>query len=184
MVKFLVYSLQSNLKRIAQWVLSGNFFAIQLIFLKKSARPFLLKSCYWLQWSFTVKIWDAWRDFVPLVQFKICKKQPWRSFSSCRLLKVIPFHECFSRFSNCTNGTKLRRSSHMSQFHVDVLFLYVWPIHVTQMWLFLFEETHYLYQHLFFLFFDDKSGWEEFTSNEMDLRDMLSLHCTKNKIFY
>ena len=131
MVKFLVYSLQSNLKRIAQWVLSGNFFAIQLIFLKKSARPFLLKSCYWLQWSFTVKIWDAWRDFVPLVQFKICKKQPWRSFSSCRLLKVIPFHECFSRFSNCTNGTKLRRSSHMSQFHVDVLFLYMWPIHVT-----------------------------------------------------
>ena len=29
------------------------------------------------------------------------------------LLKVTLMHECFSRFLNCTNGTKSRKASHM-----------------------------------------------------------------------
>ena len=29
------------------------------------------------------------------------------------LLKVTLIHECFSRFLNCTNGTKLRKASHI-----------------------------------------------------------------------
>ena len=32
---------------------------------------------------------------------------------SCRLLKVTLHHGCFSRFLNCTNGTKSRNASHM-----------------------------------------------------------------------
>ena len=31
------------------------------------------------------------------------------------LLKVTLLHECFSSFSNCTNGTKLREASHLNQ---------------------------------------------------------------------
>ena len=32
------------------------------------------------------------------------------------LLKVTLFHGCFSRFLNCTNGTKLRNASHIAGF--------------------------------------------------------------------
>ena len=31
------------------------------------------------------------------------------------LLKVTLIHGCFSRFLNCTNGTKLRKTSHYAQ---------------------------------------------------------------------
>ena len=44
---------------------------------------------------------------------------------SCRLtlLKVVLVHECFSRFLNCTNGTKSRKVSHKHYPQVLKLFL-------------------------------------------------------------
>ena len=48
-------------------------------------------------------ICDALHDLVPFLQFKKREKHPWRSAT---LLKVTLLHERFSRFLNCTNGTK------------------------------------------------------------------------------
>ena len=42
-------------------------------------------------------IWDALRDLVPVVQFKKREKHS--------------YMDIFSRFLNCTNGTKLRKAS-------------------------------------------------------------------------
>ena len=57
---------------------------------------------------------DALRDLLPFVQFKKREKHQWRSvafskvtcFKPATLLKVTLLHRCFSRFLNCTNGTK------------------------------------------------------------------------------
>ena len=35
------------------------------------------------------------------------------------LLKVTLMHECFSRFLNCTNGTKSRKASHMIEKNTE-----------------------------------------------------------------
>ena len=72
-------------------------------------------------------ICDALRDLVPFAQFKNREKHPWRSVN---LLKLTFLHGCFSRFLNCTNGTKSRNTPHISlmmelcefyfeQFNVD-----------------------------------------------------------------
>ena len=63
--------------------------------------------------SYRRNIWDASRDLVPFVPFEKREKHPWRS------LKVTLLHGCSSRFLNYKNGTKLRKTSHMS----DYLFL-------------------------------------------------------------
>ena len=39
-----------------------------------------------------------------------------RSGLSATLLKLTLLHECFSRFLNCTNGTKSRNAPHMSYY--------------------------------------------------------------------
>ena len=76
---------------------------------------------------------DTLHDFVLFVQFKKCEKHPWRSvtfgkLAGCKLkvtllhgclkpatfLKVTILHGCFSRFLNCTNGTKSRNASQLS----------------------------------------------------------------------
>ena len=62
---------------------------------------------------------DALRNLVPFVQFKKCEKHPWRSITFSKVvgwipatsLKVTLLHGCFSRFLNCTNGTKSRKTS-------------------------------------------------------------------------
>ena len=62
---------------------------------------------------------DALRNLVPFVQFKKHEKHQWRSITFSKvagwipatLLKVTLLHGCFSRFSNCTNGTKSRKTS-------------------------------------------------------------------------
>ena len=54
------------------------------------------------------------RDLVPFVRFKKREKYPWRSvtFSTVEgLVKVTLLHGCFSRFLNCTKGTKLCKAS-------------------------------------------------------------------------
>ena len=52
-----------------------------------------------------------------LVFFNILSRSA-RSIS----LKVTLLHECFSRFLNCTNGTKSRNTSHMrASFIHDIL---------------------------------------------------------------
>ena len=56
-------------------------------------------------------ICDALRDLVQSVQFK----RPWRSITS----KVTLLHGCFSRFLNCTNGTKSSKTSHIYLHFVD-----------------------------------------------------------------
>ena len=55
-------------------------------------------------------ICDALRDLVPFVQFKKREKYPWRSvtFSTKSNTPWV-----FSRFLNCTNGTKSRKTSHI-----------------------------------------------------------------------
>ena len=56
------------------------------------------------------------RDLVLFVQFQKREKHPWMSdtFSKvATLLKVTLLHGCFSRFSNCTNSTKLRNALYM-----------------------------------------------------------------------
>ena len=60
------------------------------------------------------------RDLVSFVQFK---KHSWRSAAFSKvaglkpatLLKLTLFHECFSRFLNCTNDTKSRKASHITE---------------------------------------------------------------------
>ena len=52
-------------------------------------------------------ICDALRDLVPFAQFKKREKHPWRSVTFSTPSWV------FSRFLNCSNGTKLRKASHI-----------------------------------------------------------------------
>ena len=49
------------------------------------------------------KVCDALPDLVPFMQFK----------NPATLLKLRLLHWCFSRFLNCTNGTKSRNASHI-----------------------------------------------------------------------
>ena len=66
------------------------------------------------------------RDLVPFIQFKKPKKHPRRNdtFSqSATLLKVTLLHWCFSRFLNCTNGTKSRNASHIKGQYVNFNFI-------------------------------------------------------------
>ena len=68
-------------------------------------------------------ICDAFHDLVPFVQFKKREKHPWRSVTFSKaankgvLLKVTLLHGCFSRFLNCTNGTKSRKTSIKKLYH-------------------------------------------------------------------
>ena len=59
------------------------------------------------------EICDVLHDLVPFVQFEKCEKPPWRSVDFT-LLKSALLHGCFSRFLNCTNGTKSRNAPHIS----------------------------------------------------------------------
>ena len=68
-------------------------------------------------------ICDALRDLVPFIQFKKREKHPWRSatfikvagLKTATLIKVVLLHGCFSRFLNCTNGTKSWKPSHIKK---------------------------------------------------------------------
>ena len=55
-----------------------------------------------------MKMWpfkcDDLHNLVPFIQFK-----------KCCFCKVTPLHGCFSRFLNCTNGSKSRKASQMYQ---------------------------------------------------------------------
>ena len=58
---------------------------------------------------------DVLRNLVPFVQFKKREKHPWRGVTFSKVaLKVTLLHGCFSRFLNCTNGTKSRNASQIS----------------------------------------------------------------------
>ena len=58
----------------------------------------------------------------PFVQFKKREKHPWRNVNYSKvaglkpatLLKLTLLHGCFSRFLNCTNGTKSRNAPHLA----------------------------------------------------------------------
>ena len=60
-----------------------------------------------------ISIYSALRDLVPCAQVKKREKHPWRSVT---LLKVTLLHGHFSRFLNCTNGTKSHKASHIPVF--------------------------------------------------------------------
>ena len=53
---------------------------------------------------------DVSRDLVPFIQFEKRENHPWRSVT---FSKVTLLHGYFSRFLNCTNGTKSRNVSHV-----------------------------------------------------------------------
>ena len=63
------------------------------------------------------------RDLVSFVQFKKREKHSWKSVNVSKvaglrpatLLKAALPHGCFSRFSNSTNGTKSRNTSHITE---------------------------------------------------------------------
>ena len=65
-----------------------------------------------------IQICDGLRDLVSFVHFKKREKHPWRNvtftkvadFHPATLLKVTFVHGCFSRFLNCTNDTKSRKT--------------------------------------------------------------------------
>ena len=71
--------------------------------------------------SCSTSICDALHNLVPFVQFKKREKRPWRivnfgkvvGLNPATLLKLTLLHGCFSRFLNCTNGTKSRNAPHM-----------------------------------------------------------------------
>ena len=57
---------------------------------------------------------NALRDLVTFAQYKKREKHPWRVLLLVKLqAKITLLHGCFSRFLNCTNGTKSRDASHM-----------------------------------------------------------------------
>ena len=57
-------------------------------------------------------ICDALRDLVLFVQFKKGGKYPWRSVNFSKVAGGGD-HGCFSRFLNCTNGTKSGNAQHL-----------------------------------------------------------------------
>ena len=80
----------------------------------KKIKNFILQEVFQLHKLSSVthtsnKVCGALRDLIPRAQLKKREKHPWRSVT----LKVTLLHGCFSRFLNCTNGTKLRKASHM-----------------------------------------------------------------------
>ena len=70
-----------------------------------------MKSEIWRR--FLEFICHALRDLVPFVQFKTCEKQPWRSAKllACNFTKSNTPPWVFFTFLNCTNGTKLRKTT-------------------------------------------------------------------------
>ena len=67
-------------------------------------------------------LWEALRHLVLFAQFNKREKHSWRSVTFSKvvgfslpatLLKATLLHGCFSRFLNCTNGSKLRKASHI-----------------------------------------------------------------------
>ena len=79
-------------------------------------------------WIISIPLYkcDVLHDLTPFVQFKKRKKHPWRSetfskvpgFYPSTLVNATLLHGCFSRFLNCTNGTKLRNAS-QSEFKLQ-----------------------------------------------------------------
>ena len=59
-------------------------------------------------------ICDVLRDLVPFAQFKNMKNTHGGVLLLVKLQAKTLLHGSFSRFLNCTNGTKLRKTSHMS----------------------------------------------------------------------
>ena len=78
-----------------------------------------------IPWWILIKLFSLSTKF-PLANFKIKIKVAqnlwfihfwcvarFGSFKLATLLKLILLHGCFSRFLNCTNGTKLRNAPHL-----------------------------------------------------------------------
>ena len=97
-----------------------EFLVIMLLLVDDMTFVFLSWKGGWLWFTGSKEtICDALRDLVPFVQFKKREKHLLRSvnFSSrlkpATLLKLTLVHGCFSRFSNCTDGTKSRNAPHI-----------------------------------------------------------------------
>ena len=82
---------------------------------------------------------DNLGGLVPCAQSKKCEKHPWRSVTFVKLkptnTKVILLHWCFKRFLNCTNGTKLHKTSNMTTEMIlspypstTVFYIFICPI--------------------------------------------------------
>ena len=70
---------------------------------------------------------------VPVMQFKKREKRPWSSITFGKVacfsvrLKVTLLHGCFSRFLNCTNGTKSHKVSHIREIMILVNYVELLP---------------------------------------------------------
>ena len=97
----------------------------------------------------TFKICDALCNLVPFLQFKKREKHSWTSLllaksldSAHNLLKVTLLRRCFSRFLNCTNGTKSR--------NVFVFVMIPWFTKSVTSWWILVYEIRYIFLNIFF----------------------------------
>ena len=72
------------------------------------------------EWHKTAESWKkSICDLAPCVQFEKREKHPRRNATFS--LKVKLLHRCFSRFLNCTNGTKSHKASHMNFLQMQAL---------------------------------------------------------------
>ena len=62
---------------------------------------------------------DLLRDLIPFTQFKKRKKHPWSS-AACNFNKSSTPSWVFSRFLNCTDGTRSRKASHLVKIYFDL----------------------------------------------------------------
>ena len=91
---------------------------------------------------------DVLRNLVPFVQFKKREKHPWRGVTFSKVaLKVTLLHGCFSRFLNCTHGTKSRNASHSEFTFVSFLLMKVCLITIYNN-----ESQVSLFKHLALIF--------------------------------
>ena len=72
----------------------------------------------WSNQSFKTIICDAFRNLLPLVQFKKCKKHPWRGAT---FYKYHYSMDVVNVFLNRTNSKKLPKASHIKVSMIDVI---------------------------------------------------------------
>ena len=109
-------------------------------------------------------ICGALRNFVPFVQFKKREKNPWRSVNfrkPATLLKLTLLRGCFSRFLNCTTGTKSRNASHISNQGFDIFKLFQQLVTLNFLMSRIFIFIFYNFQFLTLL---EKNLLKEFTT--------------------
>ena len=94
-----VNAFKNAASQMFDWVLNTPLRVVENIFSKS------MNSLEYLRFTYFQS--NALRNLAPFVQFK--KREKHRK--ACNFIKSYILHGCFSRFLNCTNGTKSRNAS-------------------------------------------------------------------------